>query len=114
MSQAAIPCNSFSEAVQNKSIVVKSEDERTQTYLYLPDTMAAWPWPRKFNPFYEDVATESNLWFKSFSPLTPESQYGFDKCNFGRLAALIYPDASRGWCPPAALVDCIMLMSYLF
>ena len=80
----------------SKSIVVKTEDGRAQKYLYLPDTMAAWPWPRKINPFYEEVTLESNAWFKSFKPFTPESQYAYDKCDFGRLASLAYPDVSRG------------------
>lgn len=83
-------------AAPTKSIVVQTEDGRTQKYLYLPDTMANWPWPRKINPYYEEVTAESNAWFKTFKPFTPESQYAYDKCDFGRLASLAYPDISRG------------------
>ena len=79
-----------------KFVFVRKEDGKTQTYLYLPNTLAAWPWPRKINPFYEEVAAESNAWLKSFRPFTPESQYAYDKCDLGRLAALVYPDVSRG------------------
>jgi len=50
--------------------------------LYLPETMAAWPWPRAINPYYEEVKAASNAWFKSFKPFTPESQRAFDKCDF--------------------------------
>ena len=99
MSQAMIATNTSSRALNSapsKSIVIKNEDGRLQMYLYLPDTMNAWPWPRKFNPYYEDVTAEASAWLKSFKPFTLESQYAFDKCDIGRLAALVYPDASRG------------------
>ncbi|RPD81425.1 terpenoid synthase [Lentinus tigrinus ALCF2SS1-7] len=57
--------------------------------------MADWPWPRKINPYYEEVTAESNAWFKTFKAFTPQSQYAYDKCDFGRLASLSYPDALR-------------------
>ena len=79
-----------------KPALVPTDNDKTQKYLYIPDTMSDWPWPRKINPFYEEVTAESNAWFKSFKPFTPESQYAYDKCDFGRLASLAYPDASRG------------------
>ncbi|KAI0658651.1 terpenoid synthase [Cubamyces menziesii] len=66
-----------------------------QPYLYIPDLMASWPWPRRINPLYEEVAAESNAWLRSFAPFTPQSQHAFEQCDFGRLAALAYPDASR-------------------
>ncbi|TBU23980.1 terpenoid synthase [Dichomitus squalens] len=64
--------------------------ERT---IYIPDTMAAWPWPRKFNPLYDEVNAESLAWVKSYKPYTPESQVAHDKGDPGRLAALSYIDA---------------------
>ncbi|RPD67494.1 terpenoid synthase [Lentinus tigrinus ALCF2SS1-7] len=88
--------NTFASLFEPKrSIVVRTEDGREQKYLYLPETMADWPWPRKINPYYEEVTAESNAWFKTFKPFTPESQYAYDKCDFGRLASLAYPDALR-------------------
>ncbi|KAI0677719.1 terpenoid synthase [Trametes maxima] len=64
-------------------------------YLCLPDFMANWPWPRRIHPQYEEVTAESSAWLKSFAPFTPESQFAFDMCDLGRLAALGYPDVSR-------------------
>ena len=29
--------------------------------LYLPETMANWPWPRAINPHYEEVKSETNV-----------------------------------------------------
>nr|AQH32583.1 terpenoid synthase [Polyporus brumalis] len=92
-----------------QSVVVRTEDGREQRYLYLPDTMANWPWPRKINPYYEEVTAESNAWFKTFKAFTPESQYAYDKCDFGRLASLAYPDVSR-----EALRTGVDLMNVLF
>ena len=93
---ASTPLAAALGSAPSKSIVVKHEDGRTQKFLYLPDTMAEWPWPRMINPYYEEVTLESNAWFKSFKPFTPESQYAYDKCDFGRLASLAYPEVSRG------------------
>jgi hypothetical protein len=64
--------------------------------LYLPDILAHWPWPRTINPYYRDVQAESDAWFKGFNAFTEKSQYAFDMCDFGRLASLAYPWASRG------------------
>ncbi|CDO77211.1 hypothetical protein BN946_scf184747.g24 [Trametes cinnabarina] len=66
-----------------------------QPFLHIPDFMADWPWPRRIHPLYEEVSAESSAWFKSFKAFKPESQAAFDKCDFGRLASLAYPDASR-------------------
>ncbi|KAI0774681.1 terpenoid synthase [Trametes elegans] len=66
-----------------------------QRYLHIPDLMSSWPWPRRLHPLYEEVSAESNAWFKNFVPFTATSQYAFEQCDFGRLAALMYPDASR-------------------
>ncbi|KAG1752168.1 isoprenoid synthase domain-containing protein [Suillus lakei] len=63
--------------------------------LYLPDTMANWPWPRAINPHFEDVKAEVDASFRDFKALSPESQEAFDKCDFARLSALTYPNVSR-------------------
>ncbi|CCM04071.1 uncharacterized protein FIBRA_06230 [Fibroporia radiculosa] len=63
--------------------------------LTLPDTMAAWPWPRTINPYYEEVKAASNAWFRTFKAFNPDSQRAFDKCDFCRLAALAYPTMAK-------------------
>ncbi|KAJ7645684.1 isoprenoid synthase domain-containing protein [Mycena polygramma] len=63
--------------------------------LHLPETMKNWPWPRAINPHYEEVSAESNAWFHGFKAFSEKSQYAFDKCDFGRLASLAYPTASK-------------------
>ncbi|PCH42343.1 terpenoid synthase [Wolfiporia cocos MD-104 SS10] len=50
--------------------------------LPIPDTLANWPWPRYFNPLYENVKRDSDAWLHSFKPFTHTSQNAFDKCNF--------------------------------
>ncbi|KAJ7137766.1 terpenoid synthase [Mycena epipterygia] len=71
-----------------------SSDQKVKM-LYLPETMKKWPWPRAINPYYEEVSAESNAWFHGFKAFSEKSQYAFDKCDFGRLASLAYPTASR-------------------
>ncbi|KAI8996452.1 terpenoid synthase [Trametes punicea] len=61
----------------------------------LPDTMANWPWPRRVNPFYEEVSAESSKWLRSFKAFDEKGQIMLDKCNFGLLASLSYPNVDR-------------------
>jgi hypothetical protein len=51
--------------------------------IYLPDTMANWPWLRTINPYFEDVKAEADASFRDFKALSPESQKAFDECDFG-------------------------------
>nr|WDV18262.1 sesquiterpene synthase [Ganoderma sinense] len=69
--------------------------DNSENILYIPDTMSAWPWPRKLNPLYEEVEAESIAWMESFKPYTPESQTAHNKGDVGRLAALVLGDAPR-------------------
>ncbi|EJF62150.1 terpenoid synthase [Dichomitus squalens LYAD-421 SS1] len=62
----------------------------------LPDTLADWPWPRQFNPYTEEATIESNIWFKSLGIYSPESQKVWNKCHYGLLCGLAYPDVSKG------------------
>ncbi|KAI5995364.1 terpenoid synthase [Pisolithus marmoratus] len=52
---------------------------------YLPNTMANWPWPRRINPFFEEVKAEADEWFRSFGALSPKSLKAFEKCDFENL-----------------------------
>ncbi|PCH42430.1 terpenoid synthase [Wolfiporia cocos MD-104 SS10] len=56
-----------------------------QNEIYLPDTMAKWPWPRRINPLYQEMKAGSDIWLKSFKPFTSESQSIFDSCDFEHL-----------------------------
>ena len=51
--------------------------------VYLPNTLANWPWPRRINPYFEEVKAEANEWLRSFNALTPQSLKAFEKCDFG-------------------------------
>lgn len=63
--------------------------------IYLPDTMANWPWPRAINPHYEEVEAESDAWFEGFKPFAKRLQLALETCDPGRLASLAYPWASK-------------------
>ena len=60
--------------------------------LYLPETMAKWPWPRAINPHYEEVSAKSNAWFHGFKAFTARSQHAFDKCDFGMFIIHAFPN----------------------
>lgn len=52
--------------------------------LYLPDTMANWPWPRAINPHHEEVKAAANAWFQTCGVFTPKSQHVFEKYDIGK------------------------------
>ena len=69
-----------------------------QGYVRVPDLLADWPWARRINPLYKEVAAEGNAWLRSFSPFNSKSQHAFERCMFGLCAALVVPEAPRGMC----------------
>ncbi|KAL1877373.1 hypothetical protein VTK73DRAFT_8668 [Phialemonium thermophilum] len=63
--------------------------------MHLPDLLEGWPWKRKVNPFYEEVARETSEWIHSFDVFDEKSRAAFGKCRFSLLAAHFYPDCPR-------------------
>ncbi|THH26436.1 hypothetical protein EUX98_g7752 [Antrodiella citrinella] len=61
----------------------------------LPDTLAAWPWPRRINPHYAEVKQDSAAWLESFQAFGPRAQKAFNVCDFNLLASLAYPLARK-------------------
>ncbi|KAJ8474148.1 hypothetical protein ONZ51_g7404 [Trametes cubensis] len=68
---------------------------QSRVYFHLPDTLNAWPWQRRINPHSAAVSAASAAWIESFRVFSPRAQVAFNKCNFGLLASLAYPSATR-------------------
>lgn len=91
-------------------------DSSKAKMIYLPDTMADWPWPRAINPHHEEVKASANAWFHSCNVFTSKAQHVYDKCDIsmyisfksfnvalltkcpllGGMGPLLYPLASKG------------------
>ncbi|KAM5538094.1 hypothetical protein V8D89_008291 [Ganoderma adspersum] len=69
-------------------IVVHESEGVTTQYLYLPDTMKSWPWPRRINPHHEAATAACTAWFKGFKPFSPKSLQAYDRADCGLLSAL--------------------------
>lgn len=72
------------------------QPHQPDTLIYIPDTLANFPWPRALNPYVEECRAESDAWIQRFRVFGPKAQKAFDKCNFGLLAGLAYPRLDRG------------------
>ncbi|KAL0574477.1 hypothetical protein V5O48_007491 [Marasmius crinis-equi] len=76
-------------------------ETRTVRYL-LPNTLRAWPWQRRLNPFHESCKKESDVWLGSFKAFDQRSQRAYERCDFALLASLAYPllnkDGNRVGC----------------
>ncbi|KAF9072640.1 terpenoid synthase [Rhodocollybia butyracea] len=77
---------------------------------YIPDILVKWPWRVHLNPAYKEQKALSSAWFRSFNAFDPSSQKAFDLCDFGLLAAYVYPHAEaahlRSGCD---LMNCFFL-----
>ena len=48
-----------------------------------PVTLAKFPYPRRINPFYEEVGPETDVWVQNFKPFDkPEVMQAFLRCDF--------------------------------
>ncbi|THH19394.1 hypothetical protein EW146_g1751 [Bondarzewia mesenterica] len=63
--------------------------------IFIPDTVAKWPWPRHLNPHYAEVKKESAAWAANFQAFSPKAQHAFNRCDFNLLASLAYPLADK-------------------
>jgi len=53
--------------------------------LFIPDTMAAWPYKRVVNPSYDEAVAESRAWFSSYAHFTKQFDFHgeFELCDCG-------------------------------
>ena len=59
---------------------------QTRTTFYLPETMADWPFPRRINPHYPEVAIESENWILGVRPIDDTFKAALKKSYVGMLA----------------------------
>nr|BBH51504.1 putative sesquiterpene synthase [Clitopilus sp.] len=61
----------------------------------IPNLVVAWPWLRAVNPHMDQTSQNSSSWLENFHAYPPATQENFNRCDFGLLAALTYPIASK-------------------
>src|SRR6267154_6164661 len=49
--------------------------------IFIPNTLARWPWPRRLNQYYPEVKAETFAWVASFKVFGPEAQQTFHRCD---------------------------------
>ena len=65
------------------------KDEYRPTRVFIPNTLARWPWLRRINPHYAAVKKESATWTASFGAFSQKAQHAFNRCDFSKEFALI-------------------------
>jgi len=68
--------------------------------LYLPRTVDSWPWREMINPHHAVAKKDSNDWFFSFRPFTPQSRTGFERCDFGEIGEVLFFQLANLCRPP--------------
>ncbi|KAI9447576.1 terpenoid synthase [Lactarius indigo] len=63
---------------------------------YIPKTLENWKWPRRINPYHNEVKEETAAWIKSSGVLSPKAEEAYDRCDINLLASLAYPLHDKG------------------
>ena len=50
--------------------------------VFIPNTLARWPWTRRINPHHVVVIRESEAWTVSLGAFSPKAQHAFNRCKF--------------------------------
>ncbi|KAI9447564.1 terpenoid synthase [Lactarius indigo] len=58
---------------------------------YIPKTLENWKWPRRINPYHNEVHAAAVAWIRSFGAFSPRAQEAYDRCDFILFASLAYP-----------------------
>ncbi|KAM7192315.1 terpene cyclase [Naviculisporaceae sp. PSN 640] len=91
--------SSYTDPRRNRADVqTQGLDGQPGTLIYIPDTLAHFPWPRSVNPHFEECKAESDAWIRSFRVFSPKAQKAFDRCDFSLLAAMAYPRLDKAGC----------------
>ena len=69
---------------EKSSAIEKDSDEYRPAKVFIPNTLARWPWPRRINPHYATVKKESAAWTASFGAFSPKAQHAFNRCDFSK------------------------------
>jgi len=72
--------------------------------IFIPNTLARWPWPRRLNQYYPEVKAESIAWVASLKAFSPKAQYAFDRCDFGNTWRMIVLSTCSHLCQSFLLV----------
>jgi hypothetical protein len=48
---------------------------------YIPKTLENWKWPRRINPYHNEVNAAAAEWTRSFKAFSPKAQEAFDRCE---------------------------------
>ncbi|KAF8122312.1 terpenoid synthase [Boletus edulis] len=80
--------------VSEKSSVTEKGTGECRPKVFIPRTLARWPWPRRISQHYP-VVKESADWAASFRAFSPNAQQAFDRGAFGHLACMAYPNAKK-------------------
>jgi len=54
-----------------------------QRILYIPDTLATWPWRREISPHYEEVKAASRAWVEKYAHFFKRGLEQLEKADVG-------------------------------
>jgi hypothetical protein len=69
---------------EKESAIEKDNNEYRPIRVFIPNTLARWPWPRRINPHYAAVKKESATWTASFGAFSQKAQHAFNRCDFSK------------------------------
>ena len=79
--------------VAEKESATEKDRNEYKHKVFIPNTLARWPWPRRINPHHAVVIKESEAWTVSLGAFSPKAQHAFNRCKFGKAFHPPKPDA---------------------
>jgi len=81
--------------VVDKASATEKDSNEYRPKVFIPNTLARWPWTHRINPCHAMVAKESEAWMASLGAFSPKAQHAFNRGKFSHLACMAYPIAKK-------------------
>jgi hypothetical protein len=72
--------------VVDKASATEKDSNEYRPKVFIPNTLARWPWTHRINPCHAMVAKESEAWMASLGAFSPKAQhalFGRSPCLYG-------------------------------
>jgi hypothetical protein len=68
--------------VVDKASATEKDSNEYRPKVFIPNTLARWPWTHRINPCHAMVAKESEAWMASLGAFSPKAQHAFNRGKF--------------------------------
>ena len=71
-------------SVAEKAPATEKDSNEYRPRVFIPNTLARWPWTRCVNPHHAVATKESEAWVMSLGAFSPKAQHAFNRAKFSK------------------------------